>query len=213
MEEIAVVEGLSEEWRIRRDGDQLTFRSESGAHFEIGLDQTAGRVEWSGLVEDSPHFVVLAPVRRVFRMEQSVAFTLLQWLGAPGPDHLKAALRKRLPWTLLAGLVWVGTSFVPNGAADSLRLDPVAIFLGSVLLFEALLVRFKPMPAVFLVDAAWCVCAALLSIYDVFDRSSLLGALFAPFLIRLSWLDVQQYSHFQWAVPGGGDDSIPRSRP
>lgn len=211
MENEVVAQGRrGETWLIRRDGNQLTFRGAEGAQFEIGLHETAGRVEWQGLVQDQPYLVALVPKKRVFRMEQTDAFTLLQWLGLPGPEHLQAALSSRFRFTLVAGLVWLVMSLIPGETSAPFAIDPVVAFLGGVLLFEAFLIRLRPVPALFLLDAAWCVCAALLSVYNVFDHSDPigLGFAFAAWLCMIAWFDVQQHSHFQSVTTNAVGDRL-----
>jgi hypothetical protein len=79
-----------------------------------------------------------------------------------------------------------------------------------LLLLEVLLIRLKPKPAWFLLDAAWCASVAVWSAYRTFVHGELIQWLFAVGLIALARLDFQQYSYFQCAAAAGSGQSAKR---
>jgi hypothetical protein len=139
---------------------------------------------------------IAKPVKVFLRLSPAAEAALADWLGKP---FLAAYyLKRRYAWLLPWAILWMlGTLLMllpaPEGQPQ-VPFDPVSFVLGITLLISCLLARWRPHPALFLVDGLWFATISLRWAGSLmFEERS---AWWLIFVALLAWMAVTGFRHF-----------------
>jgi hypothetical protein len=126
------------------------------------------------LIEGMRALALTKPFKVTFKLPKEAAQTLADWIGKP----VLAAhyLRRRYGWVLPVAAIWVFGSLPfsgdPAAGVEAVEFDPIGLGLGVVLIAAWACAKWRPHPALFLVDSIWfLVMAAHLAMGVVEGRS------------------------------------------
>lgn len=114
--------------------------------------------------------------RLAWKLEEDQIATIEEWIGPPRREHLAFALKQRYGLGLPIGLFLILTA-LPFPGDPSAGIDPMPFNLVSAILGGGLIVlwafsRWRPHPALFILDAAWFALLALDTVYDIATGTS-----------------------------------------
>ena len=139
-EEMAIADG----WRLGLT--ETALRLSKGAEtVEVPRAKAPQLIERIWLHELRPFFVVLAPTRRVFRLNDDQAAEVNRWLGDDYGPELRHQLKQRMALAVPIGIFFVVSD--PRGV--------VSWILGGLLVAEGLLRWLRPSVWLFLFEIAF----------------------------------------------------------
>jgi len=147
------------------------------------------------LIEGMRAFAINEPRKLTFKLSREATTTLAEWIGKP---VLAACyLRRRYAWVLPVAILWILGSLPfpgdPSRNVDSLQFDPFGLVLGLVLVASWAFAKWRPHPALFLVDSLWFAAMAVYLVLDVCKGRSKGWLLLVALLL---WLVVTGLRHF-----------------
>lgn len=147
------------------------------------------------LMEGVNALVVEQPRKVTLKLKPEGTVALADWIGKP----VLAAhyLRRRYGWVLPVAVLWMlGSLPLPGDQAagvEAMRFDPVGFGLGLTLVVSWAFAKWRPHPALFLVDSLWFVAMAVHLIVGVVNGRSQ-GWL--VLVVLLLWMVVTGLKHF-----------------
>ena len=149
----------------------------------------------ASFIEGMRALALTKPFKVTFKLPKEAAQTLADWIGKP----VLAAhyLRRRYGWVLPVAVIWALGSMPyagdPAAGVEAVPFDPIALVLGLALVAAWACAKWRPHPALFLVDSIWfLVMAAHLGMEVAQGRSK--GWLVLVAL--LAWMAVIGFKHF-----------------
>ena len=159
--EVVAEVGRKGAWTVSLDAESLTIAAVNGDElFQITRAEAEEKAELRESRLTNPFLVVSIPKKKViFKLDQAQAAALKEWLGPPTMVGLKAALRRRLRWSVPIGILFVLASLPlpanPEMGLEAVPFDPVSGFFGVSLLALSILTRFWHGRILFLLDGVW----------------------------------------------------------
>lgn len=144
--------------------------------------------------------VNVPPKKLVFKLGRAQAALFKKWIGPPTIRGLKAALKRRLKWSLPIGVLFVITSIPlpadPVAELEAVPFDAVSAFLGTSLIMMSILTHIFPKRILFLLDGIWFSLLALDVSFDIFHDSSPWLAILVIFLVISAKTGFAEYQRF-----------------
>ncbi|MEM8997062.1 MAG: hypothetical protein AAGF23_19925, partial [Acidobacteriota bacterium] len=159
--------------------------------------------------------------RLAWKLEDDQVATVEAWIGPPRQAHLAFALKQRYGLGLPIGLFLILTS-LPFPGDPAAGIDPVPFNLVSAILGGGLIVlwafsRWRPHPALFILDAAWFTLLALDTVYDIATgTSSMWWVIFAAVVMVFAQSGLglyKRYRHLHRGDPPPGEPGSPGGSP
>lgn len=114
------------------------------------------------LIEGMRVFTLSKPRTATFKLTPEGVASLAEWIGKPALAAFY--LRRRYGWVLPVAAIWIiGSLPMPASPAGGLEAKPFDLLgcgLGLTLVVSWALARWRPHPALFLVDSIWFLCLA-----------------------------------------------------
>jgi hypothetical protein len=132
-------------WRLELTETALRLSKEGEPPIEVPRAKALELLERVWLGQFKPFFVVLAPRRRVFRLNDQQAESLNRWLGDDYGPELRHQLKQRLSLAVPIGIFFVLSD--PRGV--------VSWILGGLLVAEGLIRWLRPSHWLFLFEMAF----------------------------------------------------------
>lgn len=147
------------------------------------------------LIEGMRVLALTKPIKATFKMEPPASSALADWIGKP--VLALYYLRRRYSWVLPIAILWVIGSMPMSGDSSAgrepLPFDPVGLVLGLTLIAAWGWAKWRPHPALFLVDSLWFLVMAGHLVMEVAGGRSKGWLVLVAFLI---WMVVSGLRHF-----------------
>ena len=159
--EVVAEAGRKGTWTISLNEDALTMAAVNGEEsFHIARAAVEEKVELRESRLTNPFLIVSIPKKKViFKLDRAQADSFKEWLGPPTMTGLKAALKRRLRWSLPIGILFVVASLPlpanPEAGIEAVPFDPVLGLFGVSLLVLSILTRIWHRRILFLLDGIW----------------------------------------------------------
>jgi hypothetical protein len=147
------------------------------------------------LIEGMGAFALSKPRKVTFKLTPEATAALAEWIGKP----VLAAfyLKRRYGWVLPVAVIWmIGSLPMPASPSAELEAKPfdlVGFGLGLTLVVSWAFAKWRPHPALFLVDSIWFLwLAGYLAVEVLKGRSQVWLVLVALLL----WMAVTGFKHF-----------------
>jgi len=147
------------------------------------------------LIEGVRAFVINKPQKLTFKLSPEAAAGLAAWIGKP----VLAAyyLKRRYGWVLPVAILWIVGSLPFKGdqdaGVDPIQFDLFGMILGSILVASWAFAKWRPHPALFLVDSLWFAAMGVHLILNVLKGRSMS---WLALVVVLCWLVVTGIKHF-----------------
>lgn len=137
-------------------------------------------------------FAITEPQKLTFKLSAEATDALAGWIG----NGFIAAhyLKQRYAFVLPIAVIWILGSLPLGSSPDELPFDPVGFCLGSILIVMWAFAKWRPHPALFLVDSFWFLALASSLVWDVVNGRSK-GWLIL--VVLLLWMVVTGVKHFR----------------
>lgn len=165
--EVVAEAGRKGPWTISLDADRLTIAAVNGVEsFEIARAEAEEKAELRESALTNPFLIVSIPKKKVvFKLDRDQAVLFKNWMGPPTMAGLRAALKRRLRWSLPIGILFVLASLPlpanPEAGLEAVPFDPVIASFGVSLLVLSILTRLWHRRVLFLLDGIWFSLLAL----------------------------------------------------
>jgi hypothetical protein len=145
------------------------------------------------LIEGMRALVFAKPVKVTLKLPPDAAAVVAEWTGKP--VLARFYLRRRYGWVLPVAAIWLlGSLPIPGNAANSsVPFDPIGFGLALVLIASWALAKWRPHPALFLVDSLWFLAIGAQLAWQVAHGRNHAWLLLLPFLV---WVIVSGVKHF-----------------
>lgn len=146
------------------------------------------------LMEATRALAVQQPRKIIFVLTRPGVAALADWIGKPFLASFY--MKRRYTWILPWAFLWVFgslASLLPARGAATPKFDAVGLVLGLILMAAWALAKWRPHPALFLVDAIWFFWVSLNLTFSVVDGRSK-GWLVLVAL--LAWMSATGFKHF-----------------
>ncbi len=147
------------------------------------------------LMEGMRAFAIQKPKKMTFKLAPEAVETLAEWIGKPLLAGIY--LKRRYSWILPIAVLWVIGSLPirgnPNVGTDAVPFDPIALILGLTLVVSWAFAKWRPHPALFLVDSLWFLAMSGHLVMNVMDGRSK-GWL--VLVVLLVWMAMSGLKHF-----------------
>jgi hypothetical protein len=147
------------------------------------------------LIEGMRAFAINEPRKLSFKLSPEAVTALAEWIGEP----VLAAfyLKRRYGWVLPVAIIWILGSLPLPGNPDrnmaSVPLDLFGLALGLVLVVSWAFAKWRPHPALFLVDSLWFAAMGVQLVLNVIGGRSKGWLVLVGLLL---WLVVTGLRHF-----------------
>ncbi|MFN7141524.1 MAG: hypothetical protein ACK4UN_19525 [Limisphaerales bacterium] len=185
--------GKPEKWLLTLHPTHLALAEPGqGQPYIILRDQV---MRTATLVERMGAFVLQKPRKVTFNLTSEGTATLADWIGKP----IMAAvyLKRRYGWILPIAVLWVLGSLPikgnPDAGVEGVPFDPIGLILGLTLIVSWALAKWRPHPALFLVDSLWFLAMAGHLVVGVVNGRSKLWLILVALLV---WMMVTGLKHF-----------------
>ncbi|UCH49847.1 MAG: hypothetical protein JSU95_08830 [Betaproteobacteria bacterium] len=165
--EVVAEVGRKGAWTVSLNADSLTIAAVDGEEsFQIARADAEEKAELRESRLTTPFLSVSIPKKKVvFKLDRAQAASIREWLGPPTLVSLKAALKRRLRWSVPIGILFVLASLPlpanPEAGLEAVPFDPVSGFFGVSLLALSMLTRVWHHRILFLLDGVWFSLLAL----------------------------------------------------
>jgi len=149
----------------------------------------------AGFIEGMRALALTKPFKVTFKLPKEAAKTFADWIGKP----VLAAhyLRRRYGWVLPVAVIWILGSLPfsgdPAAGVKAAAFDPIAFVLGVALVAAWACAKWRPHPALFLVDSIWFIVMAAHLGWDVVQGRSKGWLVLVALLV---WMAVIGFKHF-----------------
>lgn len=148
-------------WKMSFDSEDVTIESlETDESYTMARGDAEELLALEALNSSRPLIMVRLPRKKLFfNLEPAQFEKLTAWLGPPTIRGLKATLRRKFPWLLTVGILFVVTSIPlpadPEAGIEALPFDLIGATLGGLLIATSILSRIWPRPVLFLLLSAF----------------------------------------------------------
>lgn len=180
----------SAQWTLALHPSHLALTDSPGAQPYILLRDAM--MKSAVLMMGMQTFAITEPRKLTFKLSAEATDALAEWIG----KSVVAAtyLRQRYAFVLPIAVIWILGSLPLFGKSpEALPFDPVSFGLGSTLVIMWAFARWRPHPALFLVDSFWFFALAASLIVDV-AKGGNKGWL--VLVVLLLWMVVSGVKHF-----------------
>lgn len=151
------------------------------------------------LIEGMNTLGLTKPLKVTFKLAPEATATLAGWIGKPVlASHY---LRRRYAWVLPVAIIWMlGALPLPGSPAagiEATRFDVFGFGLGLTLLVAWAFAKWKPHPALFLVDSLWFTWLAVYLVVGVFNGRSKAWFLLVALLVWMVLTGLKHYARFR----------------
>ncbi len=165
--------GRQKIWTVSLQSKQIEFSHDADdVHHELKRSEVAGKLELVNGFLVRRTMVATLEKKHVFRFDAPSYQRLQKWLGPPTLLDLGNALKRRMRWSIMVGIILIVTSLPMDGESgsgeDDLPFKPWNCLLGAVLMASGLIHLFKPHRILFLVDSFWFGCLGGWTLYRLF---------------------------------------------
>lgn len=183
----------AKEWTLTLQPTHLALAESPGAQpYVILRDQL---MKTAMLNEGLRVLIVTKPVKASFKLPTESVQALAEWVGKPFLASFY--LKRRYAWVLPMAVLWIISSLPMPGSSEaggrSVPLDPVGLGLGLALIGSWACAKFRPHPALFLVDSLWFLGLGGYLVVEVANGRNKFWLLFVAFSL---WLVVSGLKHF-----------------
>lgn len=182
------------QWMLTIHPSHLSLTDAPGAQpYAILREQFKKEVTF---MESMRALAINQPRKIIFKLSPEAATALADWLGKP---FLAAFyMKRRYAWLMPWAIVWVVLAMMmllpAPGGSPKLPFDFVSFSLGLTLLISCGFAKWRPHPALFLVDGLWFAAVAIQwAIRIVFHERS---SIWLIFVALLAWMAVTGFRHF-----------------
>jgi hypothetical protein len=180
-------------WRLRiRPADLALFEPNESQPLVILRE----RMQTDAMLSEALQVLALKTPKRVtLKLSPEAMAAVVDWLGE---GRLAAFyLKQRYSWVLAIGVIWILASLPlpgdPESGVDSVPLDSFGMGMGVALTIAWGVAKWRPHPALFLVDSLWFLClTAYLTLQVWHGRSGLWMIL----VVMLLWMASRGFKHF-----------------
>ena len=203
--DVQAVSGRKGMYHLVLDGEELTLEGmEDQGLVEVSKAECHEKVELHRSRLTGRFLVVHTPKRVVFKLDQRQSEALDEWIGPPTIETLKHALAKRFRFCITIGVFLLIVSVpLPGDAQLGLKAVPfdyVGALLGITLIGLAVLSRFWPRPAIFLLDGIWFLLLALNSAVGVYLGDSPWWLIASVLCLCFATIGFQEYRRFRGVI-------------
>lgn len=149
----------------------------------------------ANLVEGIRALALSKPIKATFKLTPEALATLVNWVGKA--VLARNYLRRRYAWVMPLAVIWIlGSMPTAGDAAAGIKptnLDPVGLGLGVVLIGAWACSKWRPHPALFLVDSVWFLVMAGRLGMDVVEGRSKSWLILVTLLV---WMAITGLKHF-----------------
>ncbi len=194
------------EWRITCHPSHLALADAPDAQpYVILRDEMMKTVT---LIEGMRALVFVKPVKITLKLPPEAAAAVAEWIGKA--LLARYYLRRRYGWVLPVAVIWLlGSLPIPGEATrPAVPFDPIGLGLGIVLIGSWGLAKWRPHPALFLVDSLWFLAIGAQLAWQVTHGRSKAWLVLIPLLF---WAVITGCKHF--VRFRGTDLSQPDSNP
>jgi len=181
------------EWTLTLLPSHLALADAPGAQPYVILREQV--MKTAILMESTRAFVVQQPRRVMFKLTPAGVTALAEWIGKPFLAGFY--LKRRYSWVSLWAFLWVAGSLMtlvaPAQDGRAVPFDLVGFLLGLTLLGASVIARWRPHPALFLVDSIWFFSVSLRLLGDILHGRSKGWLILVALLV---WTGVTGFRHF-----------------
>ena len=199
--EVVELSGARPKWRLRLEPEAMVLTPESGEP-ATRLSRADARVQvevHDGILVKRT-IVVPKPKRRLYQLPQEAFDKFRTWFGPPTEGQLKAALKKRLGWSITIGILIALTSAPlpgdPLSGIEPVPLDLVSLALGSSLVVVGIVSKLFPHRRFFLVDSVWFLALAVETAVDIAQGSNPAWVLLILAYLMIISAGFREFRHF-----------------
>jgi len=147
------------------------------------------------LLEGMRTLAFTKPVKLNFKLPPETQTALVQWIGRPA--LARTYLKRRYAWVLPFAIIWVFSSMPvpgdPTAGRAPLPFDLFGLCLGMTLIVTWAWAKWRPHPALFLVDSFWFLAMAVHLAFEVAGGRSIFWLLWVALLL---WMVVTGFKLF-----------------
>jgi len=180
-------------WQLEiRPDDLALFEGDDPQPYVILRERLLSDV----LLLEGMHALALNKPRKLtLNLTPEATTAVAKWIGEPALAAFY--LKRRYLWVLPLAIIWIIGALPMPGDADAgieaKPLDLMGLGLGAALLVSWAFAKWRPHPALFLVDSIWFLWLAGYLLLDVVHGRSLLWLVLVAMLL---WLVVKGLRHF-----------------
>jgi len=187
------VNGRGADWSLTLHPAHLALADSPGAQPYVIMREQM--MKTATLMEGLNVLGLTRPIKATFKLIPEATAALAEWIGKPA---LAASyLKRRYAWVLPIAIIWIlGSLPLPGNSSagvQAIPFDPIGLALGVTLVVSWAFARWRPHPALFLVDSLWFVAMGGQLVMDVIQGRSK-GWL--VLVVLLVWMIVTGLKHF-----------------
>jgi hypothetical protein len=180
-------------WRlVIRSSDLALYEPEDPQPFVLLREQLHTDVMLS---EGLNVLAIKKPRKLTFRLTQEATSAVVAWLGEGSLASFY--LKQRYSWVLAIAIIWIIGSLPLPGESDqgveAVPMDGFGLALGLVLAIAWAFAKWRPHPALFLVDSLWFLCLSVYLTLEVWNGRSMLWMILVAILL---WMAIKGFKHF-----------------
>jgi len=184
-------------WRVSLEHDAMALREIDGSgSFDLPRSE-APETTWIQRHMGRAVLHVVIPKRLSLETSTDFLAAFEKWRGPLVARDLKAALKRRLSWTLPIGVLYMLLALPTR----ELPFDAIGFLLGSIALVLWLLRLVWVSRGLFLFDMIWFLALAIDLVLDVREGSSWLWLPFAAFVVWVGIGALRDYDRFESVAP------------
>ncbi|MCJ7771959.1 MAG: zinc-ribbon domain-containing protein [Desulfobacterales bacterium] len=197
--EIVQETGKKQKWQLSLYSDRLILHCpETITVVEILHDQAINKIKTAKLFFMPPVLAVKDSKKFSFRIKAGEYKIINEWIGKP--LLLKMALKQRLRWCLLIGIIYILISLPlpgdPSSGLEAIPFDPIGMGLGITLLLLSISMRKMPGPKIFLADSVWFLFLLCYTLFQIFSGASIYWGIVIFLHITLIISGISHYRDF-----------------
>jgi hypothetical protein len=156
-------------WSIKLHEDRVEFQPEEGESSDIYRNGVVEKVHVPGLMLAPRTLLFEVSERVLLKFEEAPFAELWEWFGETRVGLLRTALKERFKWSFPIGVV-IALLHLPHEGSSAIEL--IHFGLGAALVVSAIGSTARAWRGFFLVDSAWFVVLAALTVHDIIRGAS-----------------------------------------
>jgi hypothetical protein len=193
--------GRKGKWLLAIEPEFINITAADGKEtFKIERQEAEEKIELRESKYGDPLMTVNLRKRIIFSLHKDLLAAIKKWLGPLTKNGLKAALRRRLKWSIPIAIVFIVSSFPlpadPELGIQQVPLDLTGLVLGISLLGIALLSRVWLRRELFLLDALWFGLLSIDVVVGVVRGNNPIWLIVVVFLLAGASGGISEYKRF-----------------